>query len=58
MNASGRIDEEKQAAIEERLGHTDLVCCACDVRNPSDADKCRSCGHTSLRSKSSEYRDA
>lgn len=43
--------------VEERLGLNDLVCTACEVKNPSDADKCRKCGCTQLRERSKQFRD-
>lgn len=50
------VPEELAEIVEERLGHTKLVCTDCTTTNPADADKCRTCGHTGLRDKAAEYR--
>lgn len=50
------VDEETQQTIEDRLGNTAMICQSCNARNPTDADKCRKCGHTNLRRKASDFR--
>lgn len=59
---NGIIDEKHNSnptdAVEKRLGLTKQVCQRCDARNSETADKCRKCGHTALRPKASQYRDA
>jgi len=34
------------------------ICMRCNARNPTDADKCRKCGHGNLRPKARESRSA
>ena len=42
---------------EERLLDK-MICMRCNARNPKAADRCRKCGHGSLRPKARESRSA
>ncbi|MFB6236916.1 MAG: 50S ribosomal protein L40e [Halopenitus sp.] len=48
-------EHNKKSVVEERLGLTKSICQSCDARNPLDANKCRKCGHTNLRSKADDF---
>lgn len=44
-------------AVEDRLGLNGQICISCNARAPADAQKCRKCGSTQLRSKNTHFQN-